>query len=76
MARMDTPTGTFIAYSTAPGSVAMGGSNGNSPFTATLAKPANPKQVRPTVLRATSGKQTPSDSSSLVRNAAADRADA
>ena len=76
LARMDAPTGTFIAYSTAPGAVAMDGAGGNSPFTASLAdamtKPGQPieevfKHVRVTVLRETSGRQTPWDSSSLVR---------
>jgi uncharacterized caspase-like protein len=74
---MDAPTGTFIAYSTAPGNVAMDGKGANSPFTAALAaamtRPAQPieqmfKQVRVDVLRETSGMQTPWDSSSLVRD--------
>lgn len=77
LARMDAPTGTYIAYSTAPGSVAMDGSGKNSPFTAALAaamtQPGQPveqmfKQVRVNVLRETSGGQTPWDSSSLVRD--------
>lgn len=77
LARMDAPTGTFVAYSTAPGMVAMDGANGDSPFTAALAtalaKPAQPieevfKQVRVSVLRDTGGRQTPWDSSSLTRD--------
>ncbi len=77
LARMDAPTGTFVAYSTAPGMVAMDGANGNSPFTTALAtalaQPAQPieavfKQVRVSVLRDTGGRQTPWDSSSLTRD--------
>jgi uncharacterized caspase-like protein len=76
LARMDAPTGTFIAYSTAPGSVALDGAAANSPFSAALAasmvQPGQPleqtfRQVRVNVLRETSGRQTPWDSSSLVR---------
>jgi uncharacterized caspase-like protein len=77
LARMDAPTGTFIAFSTAPGAIAMDGKGANSPFSAALAAalatPAQPieevfKQVRVSVLRDTGGQQTPWDSSSLVRN--------
>lgn len=77
LARMDAPTGTFIAYATAPGDVALDGSGANSPFTAALAQAmAQPgiaieqmfKQVRVQVLRETAGRQTPWDSSSLVRD--------
>lgn len=35
---MQTGVGTFIAYSTQPGNVALDGSGRNSPFTAALAK--------------------------------------
>ncbi len=75
LARLDAPTGSFIAYATAPGDVAYDGSAGNSPFTAALARalpePGVPieqmfKQVRLDVLRETEGRQTPWDSSSLV----------
>ena len=77
LARMDAPTGTFIAYATAPGDVALDGTGANSPFTAALAgtmtEPGLPieqmfKQVRVEVLQATDGAQTPWDSSSLVRD--------
>lgn len=77
LARMDAPTGTFIAYATAPGDVALDGTGPNSPFTAALAaamtEPGLPieqmfKQVRVAVLEATVGAQTPWDSSSLVRD--------
>lgn len=75
LARMDAPTGSFVAYSTAPGDVALDGDGANSPFTAALAdemtRPGTPieqvfRQVRGRVLRATDGAQTPWDSSSLV----------
>jgi hypothetical protein len=38
LARMDSPSGSFIAYSTAPGKVAMDGTGKNSPYTTALAK--------------------------------------
>src|SRR6185369_11704732 len=38
LARMDAPTGSFIAYSTAPGAVALDGSDRNSPFATAFAK--------------------------------------
>jgi hypothetical protein len=74
---MDAPTGTFIAYATAPGDVPLDGTGANSPFTAALAgtmtEPGLPieqmlKQIRVKVRRATDGAQTPWDSSSLVRD--------
>lgn len=75
LARMDAPTGSFIAYSTAPGSTAFDGTGENSVFTAALAKHAltlaQPieevfRQVRLEVLTATGGLQTPWESSSLI----------
>lgn len=75
LARMDAPNGSFVAYSTAPGSVATDGAGTNSPFAAALASEmARPgqqieatfKNVRRAVMTATGGKQTPWDSSSLV----------
>ncbi|WP_102107695.1 caspase family protein [Oceaniglobus roseus] len=77
LAEMRAPTGTFLAYSTAPGEVALDGVDGNSPFTAALAEripePGVPieqlfKSVRNAVLQATNGAQTPWDTSSLTRN--------
>jgi uncharacterized caspase-like protein len=77
LARMDTPVGTFLAYSTAPGKVAADG-NGkdrNSPFAKHLInaikQPNMPieqvfKQVRSAVIDETKGDQIPWDSSSLV----------
>ena len=75
LAEMKAPTGTFLAYSTAPGAVALDGLQGNSPFTTALAveiaAPGVPveqvfKQVRVKVLAETNGAQTPWDTSSLT----------
>lgn len=75
LARMEAPSGAFIAYSTAPGQVALDGAGGTSPFAAALiaelAKPAQPieamfRNVRRSVVTATNGQQTPWDNSSLV----------
>lgn len=76
LAEMDAPTGTFLAYSTAPGQTAVDGENEpNSPFTAALARalsiPGKPiealfRDVRIDVLKATDGAQTPWDTSSLT----------
>lgn len=75
LAQMDAPNGTFIAYSTAPGSVAADGAGLNSPFvSAMLQEIVQPSQsieavfrnVRRSVLRATDGLQTPWDSSSMT----------
>lgn len=75
LAEMKAPTGTFLAYSTAPGAVALDGLEGNSPFTKALANQMSTaglpieqvfKQVRVDVLAQTSGQQTPWDASSLT----------
>lgn len=75
LAEMKAPTGTFLAYATAPGSVAMDGEGNNSPFTKALAEqiavPGQPveqafKEVRRAVLAQSKGQQTPWDTSSLV----------
>ncbi len=75
LAEMKSPTGTFLSYSTAPGSVALDGLDGNSPFTKALARqiptPGVPieqvfKNVRVEVIEETNGKQTPWDTSSLT----------
>ncbi|MEM6304058.1 MAG: caspase family protein [Pseudomonadota bacterium] len=77
LAEMKAPTGTFLSYSTAPGSVALDGLDGNSPFTKALARemrvPGLPieqtfKRVRVAVLEETAGAQTPWDTSSLTRD--------
>ncbi|WP_424985114.1 caspase family protein [Microbulbifer sp. S227A] len=75
LAEMQAPTGTFLAYATAPGGVALDGLEGNSPFTQALASQiTNPgmrieqmfKKVRIDVIDKTAGQQTPWDASSLT----------
>ena len=77
LGKMDAPTGTFLAYSTAPGKVAADGTQGdrNSPFTKHLLRamqqPNLPieevfKEVRRNVGRETSGAQVPWESTSLT----------
>lgn len=76
LAEMNAPTGTFIAYSAAPGSVALDGRPGaNSPFSGALSEGIRVKgqaieqvfkQVRISVVQDTHGQQTPWDSSSLT----------
>lgn len=75
LAEMKAPTGTFLAYATAPGTVALDGKGANSPFTAALVEemsvPGRPieqvfKQVRVRVLEESAGAQTPWDTSSLT----------
>ena len=76
LAPMDAPNGSFIAYSTAPGSVAADGLGANSPFVTALVKNLGRKgesiesifrDVRREVLTQTEGTQTPWDSSSLIQ---------
>ncbi len=76
LAEMKAPTGTFLAYATAPGAVAFDGMGGNSPFTKALAEAIQTKnlpiervfkQVRVGVLNETNGAQTPWDTSSLTQ---------
>jgi uncharacterized caspase-like protein len=75
LAEMKAPRGTFLAYSTAPGEIALDGTGGNSPFTEALARnletPGVPietlfKTVRVDVLKETGNQQTPWDTSSLT----------
>jgi uncharacterized caspase-like protein len=75
LAQVQTGVGTFIAYSTQPGNVALDGTGRNSPFTAALAKgvklpgrnlTALMIDVRREVLAATGGKQVPWDHSALT----------
>jgi caspase domain-containing protein len=75
LAEMKAPTGTYLAYSTAPGEIAVDGVGSNSPFTEALAQrlptPGVPiealfKDVRVEVLAETGGLQTPWDTSSLT----------
>lgn len=76
LAEMKAPTGTFLAYATAPGAVALDGVGRNSPFTAALAATMPTenlpieqlfKEVRVKVIAETGGAQTPWDTSSLTR---------
>lgn len=75
LAEAHTGVGTFIAYSTQPGNVALDGAGRNSPFTAALvARVQEPGrnlnalmiEVRNDVLRTTGGKQVPWDHSALT----------
>ncbi len=75
LARMDAPTGSLIAYSTAPGEVAADGPERNGIFTKHLIQHMiTPnlsieqvlKRVRINVARQTNGRQIPWESSSLM----------
>jgi formylglycine-generating enzyme required for sulfatase activity len=75
LARMDAPTGSFIAYSTAPGAAAADGTGKNSPYSTALADAIENQRVpleqlfrdvRVNVMNATGKKQVPWDSSSLT----------
>jgi caspase domain-containing protein len=75
LAQVQTGVGTFIAYSTQPGNVALDGQGRNSPFTAALTKGLKDPgrnltsvmiEVRKDVLAATEGKQVPWDHSALT----------
>lgn len=75
LGRIESGSGTFIAFATQPDAVASDGSGDNSPFTASLLKHIDrPGQsisdlmieVRNEVMAETGGKQVPWDSSSLT----------
>ena len=75
LGRMDAPTGSIIAYATAPGTVAADGADRNSPYTTELLHGMRTpglgiehlfKQVRIQVARATNNRQVPWESSSLM----------
>ena len=77
LARMDAPSGTLIAYATAPGDVAADGRGRNSPYSEALAAAMRSKnipieqmfkQVRISVMERTAKKQTPWEASSLTGN--------
>lgn len=77
LAEMKAPTGTYLAYATAPGSVALDGVQRNSPFTSALANEMMSeglnieqvfKNVRVKVIEETGGAQTPWDTSSLTND--------
>jgi uncharacterized caspase-like protein len=75
LAEVQTGVGTFIAYSTQPGNVALDGQGRNSPFTAALSAHVTEPgknltsvmiEVRNDVLKATGGQQVPWDHSALT----------
>ena len=75
LAQVDAGVGTFVAFSTQPGNVALDGSGRNSPFASALTKRIQEPgrnlnaimiDVRRDVLAATSGKQVPWDHSALT----------
>jgi hypothetical protein len=75
LARMETPNGSFLAYSTSPGNTAADGGGIHSPFAEALAEqmlvPDRPievtfREVRRRVVELTNGAQVPWDSSSLL----------
>ncbi|WP_395020726.1 SUMF1/EgtB/PvdO family nonheme iron enzyme [Dongia sp.] len=75
LVKIDAPIGSFVAYSTAPGSVAVDGQGANSPFATALAaevqKPGASieemfRNVRAKVIAETDSQQVPWDSSSLT----------
>lgn len=75
LAAAATGLGTFIAYSTQPGNVALDGDGRNSPFTSALVRhmgdkgrnlPATLIEVRKDVVAATGGKQVPWDHSAMT----------
>jgi len=70
-------SGTFVSFSTSPGAEADDGNDGHSPYAAALLSAMKEKgipienafkHVRVTVNKATGGRQTPWDSSSLTEN--------
>ena len=74
LARVASGAGTFVAFSTAPGTVALDGSGTNSPFTAALLKRMETaglelrrllSLVRTDVKDATQGRQVPWENSAL-----------
>jgi hypothetical protein len=77
LAIVDAPAGSIVGYSTAPGSEALDGSGGHSPYTSAFLRlarePNQPietlfKRIRLEVNNATDGVQTPWESSSLTRD--------
>jgi len=75
LARMDAPSGTILAYATAPGQIAADGDGRNSPYTRALVRSMNQpgapieevfKRVRIEVMDRSNGNQVPWESSSLT----------
>jgi uncharacterized caspase-like protein len=76
LARIDAPAGSIVAYSTAPGQVALDGNTSNSPYAEALAKHiASPglaieevfRKVRIDVSEKTKGAQVPWEETSLTQ---------
>jgi len=77
LAKMDAPTGSILAYATAPGSVAADGTDRNGLYTSKLLKHMTTqgitienlfKRVRVDVMNASGKRQVPWESSSLAGN--------
>lgn len=75
LARVDSSSGTFVAFATSPGSTAADGTGPNSPFTTAFLREAREpglpieqvfRRIRLAVHDATSGIQIPWDTSSLI----------
>jgi uncharacterized caspase-like protein/opacity protein-like surface antigen len=75
LARVDSSSGTFVAFATSPGSTAADGTGANSPFTTAFLREAREpglpieqvfRRIRLAVYDATSGIQIPWDTSSLI----------
>lgn len=75
LARVDSSSGTFVAFATSPGSTAADGTGPNSPFTTAFLREAREpglpieqvfRRIRLAVYDATSGIQVPWDTSSLI----------
>jgi len=74
LAAVKAPTGSFIAYATAPGKVASDGKGSNSPFTKAFMEHFSSghsinrflQEIRKDVIAVTGGDQVPWDSSSLT----------
>lgn len=75
LARIDSGSGTFVAFSTSPGATAADGTGSNSPFTAAflreIREPGLPieqlfRRIRLAVHDTTSGQQIPWETSSLI----------
>lgn len=75
LARVDSGSGTFVAFATSPGSTAADGTGNNSPFTTAFLREAREpglaveqifRRIRLAVYDSTNGTQIPWDTSSLI----------
>ncbi|WP_336812452.1 caspase family protein [Bosea sp. MMO-172] len=75
LARVDSGSGTFVAFATSPGSTAADGTGSNSPFTTAFLREAREpglaveqifRRIRLAVYDSTNGTQIPWDTSSLI----------